>query len=41
MDESARELVRDWLTRASHDLQAARVLAAGTEPLLDTAIYQS
>lgn len=27
MDEAATELVRDWLTRASHDLQAARVLA--------------
>ena len=39
MDEAARELVRDWLTRASHDLQAARTLAAGKEPLLDTAIY--
>lgn len=39
MDEAARELVRDWLTRASHDLQAARTLAAGEEPLLDTAIY--
>jgi len=24
MDEAARELVRDWLTRASHDLRAAR-----------------
>ena len=39
MDEAARELVRDWLTRASHDLQAARTLAAGKEPLLDMAIY--
>lgn len=39
MDEAARELVRDWLTRASHDLRAARTLAAGEEPLLDTAIY--
>lgn len=39
MDEAARELVRDWLTRASHDLQAAGTLAAGKEPLLDTAIY--
>lgn len=39
MDEAARELVRNWLTRASHDLQAARTLAAGKEPLLDTAIY--
>lgn len=39
MDEAACELVRDWLTRASHDLQAARTLSAGKEPLLDTAIY--
>ena len=39
MDEAARELVRDWLTRASHDLQAARTLEAAEEPLLDTAIY--
>ena len=39
MDEAACELVRDWLTRASHDLQAARILAAGENPLLDTAIY--
>jgi HEPN domain-containing protein len=39
MDEAACELVRDWLTRACHDLQAARTLAAGKEPLLDTAIY--
>ena len=39
MDEAARELVRDWLTRASHDLQAARTLAATSEPLLDVAIY--
>ncbi len=26
MDEAARELARDWLTRARHDLQAARTL---------------
>ena len=39
MDEAAGELARDWLTRASHDLQAALTLAATTEPLLDTAIY--
>jgi hypothetical protein len=38
MDEAVRELVRDWLTRASHDLQAARTLAASSEPLLDVAI---
>jgi hypothetical protein len=39
MNEAARELVRDWLTRASHDLQTARTLAATAEPLLDTAIF--
>ena len=39
MDEATQELVRDWLTRASHDLRSSRVLAALEEPLLDTAIY--
>jgi HEPN domain-containing protein len=39
MDESARELVRDWLTRASHDLRSARALASLDDALLDTAIY--
>jgi HEPN domain-containing protein len=39
MDESTTELVRDWLTRASHDLQAARILATAGDPLLDVAIY--
>lgn len=40
MDEEARlELVRDWLTRARRDLEAARALAALSEPLLDSAIY--
>ena len=39
MDESTKELVRDWLTRASHDLQAAQVLASGEKSLLDIAIY--
>ncbi len=38
-DEAKLELVRDWLTRASHDLRAARALAALDEPLLDAAIY--
>lgn len=38
-DEAKQELVRDWLTRASHDLGAARALAALAEPLLDAAIY--
>lgn len=39
MDEATTELVRDWLTRASHDLQAAHLLATADNPLLDTAIY--
>jgi HEPN domain-containing protein len=39
MDEAITELVRDWLTRASHDLQAARILATADNPLLDAAIY--
>ncbi len=39
MDESTRELVRDWLTRASHDLRSSRALASLDDPLLDTAIY--
>jgi HEPN domain-containing protein len=39
MDESTSELVRDWLTRASHDLRSSRALASLNDPLLDTAIY--
>jgi HEPN domain-containing protein len=39
MDEAKLELVRDWLTRASHDLSAARALSALEQPLLDAAIY--
>ena len=39
MDDSERELVRDWLTRADHDLRSARALASLADPLLDTAIY--
>ena len=39
MDEAAQELVRDWLTRADHDLRSARALSSLADPLLDTAIY--
>ena len=39
MDEFTTELVRDWLTRASHDLQASRILSTADNPLLDMAIY--
>jgi len=39
MDDAKRDLVRGWLLRALHDLASARKLAAGPDPLLDTAIY--
>ena len=39
MDEATLEIVRDWLTRASHDLYSARILAGARESPLDTAIY--
>ena len=39
MDDAKLGLVRDWLTRASHDLRAARALSVLEDPLLDTAIY--
>jgi HEPN domain-containing protein len=39
MDEAKRALVRDWMTRANHDLQAARRLTASDDALLDVAIY--
>jgi len=39
MDEAKRDLVRAWLAKARHDLLSARVLAAGPEPILDTAVY--
>ena len=39
MDEAAQELVRVWLTKALHDLQAARIIANAADGPLDTAIY--
>ena len=39
MNEAKRQLVQTWLTKALHDLASARVLAAASPPLLDTAIY--
>ena len=39
MDEAKSELVRDWLTRASHDLAAAEKLSDPDDQLLDAAIY--
>lgn len=39
MDEARRELVREWLTKALHDLQTARIIANAPDGPLDTAIY--
>jgi len=39
MTDAKAQLVRGWLTKAQHDLDSARVLAANAPPLLDTAIY--
>ena len=39
MDEKVAELTRAWLTKAHHDLTAARRLAADDDAVLDTAIY--
>lgn len=33
------ELVQSWLTKAQHDLAAARKLAEGPDPYLDIAVY--
>jgi HEPN domain-containing protein len=39
MTDAKAQLVRSWLIKAKHDLASARVLAASTPPLLDTAVY--
>ncbi len=39
MTDAKTQLARSWLLKAKHDLASARVLAASTPPLLDTAIY--
>jgi len=39
MNEAKQELVQIWLTKAQHDLAAARKLASDPNPYLDMAIY--
>lgn len=39
MDETRRQLLRSWLTKAANDLKSARVLRADPEGPLDSAIY--
>lgn len=39
MDDSKTELVQRWLTKAAHDLDSARKMAADTDDFLDAAVY--
>jgi len=39
MDDTRRELVRSWLTKAASDLKSARLLGSAEEAPLDTGIY--
>lgn len=39
MDDTRRELLRSWLTKAASDLRSARVLGSAEDAPLDTAIY--
>lgn len=39
MDEALARLTREWLTKAAHDLDNARIVGAAVDGPLDTAIY--
>ena len=39
MEDPKLSLSREWLLKAKHDLDSACKLAAGNDPILDTAIY--
>ena len=39
MDDTRKELLRSWLTKAASDLRSARILGSTDEAPLDTAIY--
>ncbi len=39
MDEPKKDLICAWLLKAQRDLASARKLAAGPDPILDTAVY--
>lgn len=39
MDDTRKELLRSWLTKAASDLRSARVLGSADDSPLDTAIY--
>lgn len=39
MADPLAQLTREWLTKAAHDLQTARIVSASPDGPLDTAIY--
>ena len=39
MDDTRKELLRSWLTKAANDLRSARILGSTDAAPLDTAIY--
>jgi HEPN domain-containing protein len=39
MDETLVRLIREWMTKALHDLQVARITASAADGPLDIAIY--
>jgi HEPN domain-containing protein len=39
MADAERDAAQKWLLKALHDLESARKLVAGDDPILDTAIY--
>jgi len=39
MDDAKRDLIKAWLTKALHDLTAARTVAASAEPLFDVGAF--
>ncbi len=39
MADNLARLTRDWLTKAAHDLQNARIVSVTPDGPLDTAIY--
>ncbi len=39
MDDAKRDLIKAWLTKALHDLTAARTVTASAEPLFDVGAF--
>ncbi|MCX7044466.1 MAG: HEPN domain-containing protein [Candidatus Sumerlaeota bacterium] len=39
MNDAKLQMAREWIIKAKHDLESAKKLALGNNPILDTAIY--